>query len=575
MNLFKKYLEEIKKKVSKHKELSAFISERNLGNIIIEKPPENFDFDLSSNIALVIGKTNKTNPLQIAERIKDILSNEIDDFSSVEIAGPGFLNIKLSKQAWVKNINDIFKNKKKFGSNKKKEKYNIEFVSANPTGPLHVGHCRGAVFGDVISNLLIFNGNKVTKEFYVNDYGNQINIFSESVFYRLREIKFNENFPNNKKSLYPGFYIIDIAKKILKNNPKIKLDNFEKINKKLAKDSINHSMNLIKSDLKRLGIKHDKFFYESEIVKKNLVKKSLEKLKKDKLVIEGFLQPPKGEDNLNWKKTKKLIFKSTLFGDDSDRSLQKDDGSWTYFANDLAYHSNKVSRNYDCLINILGADHTGYIKRITAAVKATSKNKTKLLCKVCQLVKLFKNGQPFKMSKRLGDFISVDDLLNEVNRDSIRFMMLNRGNDVELDFDFNKVLEKNKDNPVFYVQYCYARINSLFRSLKINLNKEIKLDTNKFEPNIFEYKLLRKIIEWPKIVEVASNKLEPHRVTFYLYDLVTIFHSYWSEGNKKDEFKFILNGKINKTISFKIFQLISIILENGMKILGVSLPRKM
>jgi len=575
MNLFKKYLEEIKKKVSKHKELSAFISERNLGNIIIEKPPENFDFDLSSNIALVIGKTNKTNPLQIAERIKDILSNEIDDFSNVEIAGPGFLNIKLSKQAWVKNINDIFKNKKKFGSNKKKEKYNIEFVSANPTGPLHVGHCRGAVFGDVISNLLIFNGNKVTKEFYVNDYGNQINIFSESVFYRLREIKFNENFPNNKKSLYPGFYIIDIAKKILKNNPKIKLDNFEKINKKLAKDSINHSMNLIKSDLKRLGIKHDKFFYESEIVKKNLVKKSLEKLKKDKLVIEGFLQPPKGEDNLNWKKTKKLIFKSTLFGDDSDRSLQKDDGSWTYFANDLAYHSNKVSRNYDCLINILGADHTGYIKRITAAVKATSKNKTKLLCKVCQLVKLFKNGQPFKMSKRLGDFISVDDLLNEVNRDSIRFMMLNRGNDVELDFDFNKVLEKNKDNPVFYVQYCYARINSLFRSLKINLNKEIKLDTNKFEPNIFEYKLLRKIIEWPKIIEVASNKLEPHRVTFYLYDLVTIFHSYWSEGNKKDEFKFILNGKINKTISFKIFQLISIILENGMKILGVSLPRKM
>ena len=575
MNLFKKYLEEIKKKVSKHKELSAFISERNLGNIIIEKPPENFDFDLSSNIALVIGKTNKTNPLQIAERIKDILSNEIDDFSSVEIAGPGFLNIKLSKQAWVKNINDIFKNKKKFGSNKKREKYNIEFVSANPTGPLHVGHCRGAVFGDVISNLLIFNGNKVTKEFYVNDYGNQINIFSESVFYRLREIKFNENFPNNKKSLYPGFYIIDIAKKILKNNPKIKLDNFEKINKKLAKDSINHSMNLIKSDLKRLGIKHDKFFYESEIVKKNLVKKSLEKLKKDKLVIEGFLQPPKGEDNLNWKKTKKLIFKSTLFGDDSDRSLQKDDGSWTYFANDLAYHSNKVSRNYDCLINILGADHTGYIKRITAAVKAISKNKIKLLCKVCQLVKLFKNGQPFKMSKRLGDFISVDDLLNEVNRDSIRFMMLNRGNDVELDFDFNKVLEKNKDNPVFYVQYCYARINSLFRSLKINLNKEINLDTNKFEPNIFEYKLLRKIIEWPKIVEVASNKLEPHRVTFYLYDLVTIFHSYWSEGNKKDEFKFILNGKINKTISFKIFQLISIILENGMKILGVSLPRKM
>ena len=574
MNLFTNYLTEIKKKVLKHKGIIGSISEKTLRNIIIEKPPENFDFDLSSNIALVLGKINKKNPHEIAEKIKDILSNEIDDFSNVEIAGPGFLNIKLSKKAWMKNINNIFKNKKNFGSNKKREKYNIEFVSANPTGPLHVGHCRGAIFGDVISNLLLFNGNKVTKEFYVNDYGNQINIFSESVFYRLKEIKFNQSFPNNK-NLYPGSYIRDIAKKILKNNPKIKLNNFKKINEKLAKESINHSMNLIKSDLKHLGIKHDKFFYESEIVKKNLIKKSLKKLKNDNLVVEGFLQPPKGEENSNWKKSKKLIFKSTFFGDDSDRSLQKDDGSWTYFANDLAYHSNKVSRKYDYLINILGADHTGYIKRITAAVKAISKDKTKLICKVCQLVKLFKNGQPFKMSKRLGEFISVDDLLKEVDRDSIRFMMLNRGNDVELDFDFSKVLEKNKENPVFYVQYCYARVNSLFRSLKINLNKEIKLDLNKFEPNIFEYRLLRKIIEWPKVVDTASNRLEPHRVTFYLYDLATIFHSYWSEGNKKNEFKFIVNGKINKAVSFKLFQLISIILENGMRILGVSLPKKM
>ena len=574
MNLFINYLTEIKKTILKHKDLKTFMSEKNFSNIIIEKPPENFDFDFSSNIALVLAKANKKNPREIAEKIKNAISKEIDDFSTIEVAGPGFLNIKLTKKAWIKNINNIFKNKNKFGSNKKRKKYNVEFVSANPTGPLHVGHCRGAIFGDVVSSLLIFNGNKVTKEFYINDYGNQINIFSESVFYRLREIKFNESFPDNK-NLYPGSYIIDIAKKILKNNPKIKLNNFKEINKKLAKDSINYSMNLIKSDLKRLGIKHDKFFYESEIVKKNLIKKSLAKLKKEKLVIKGFLEPPKGEDNLNWKKTKRLIFKSTLFGDDSDRSLQKNDGSWTYFANDLAYHSNKVSRNYDYLIDILGADHTGYIKRITAAVKAISKNKTQLLCKVCQLVKLFKNGQPFKMSKRLGDFISVDDLLNEVDKDSIRFMMLNRGNDVELDFDFNKVLEKNKDNPVFYVQYSYARINSLFRSLKINLNKEIKLDLNKFEPNVFEYKLLRKIIEWPKVIDAASNRLEPHRVTFYLYELATIFHSYWSEGNKKDEFKFIVNGKINKITSFKIFQLISIILENGMSILGVSLPKKM
>ena len=574
MNLFKIYLTHIINNIGKNKNLIQDLSIKDLDNINIEKPPEKFNFDLSSNAALILSKKMNANPRELANKIKNLLLSEIDDFETIEIAGPGFLNIKLSDKAWLKNISYIYKNKKKYGSNNFKKKYNVEFVSANPTGPLHVGHCRGAVFGDVISKLLIFNGNKVTKEFYVNDYGNQINIFAKSVFYRLKEIKFKEPFPYDN-NLYPGDYIIDIANKILSKSPKIKLNNFDNIRKKLLKESISNSLFLIKKDLKRLGISHDKFFFESEIVKKNLIKKSLKKLKKNKLVITGYLEPPKGEDNPNWKKTKKLIFKSTHFGDDSDRSLQKEDGSWTYFANDLAYHSNKVSRNYNYLINILGADHTGYIKRINAAVSAVSNNKTKLICKVCQLVKLFKNGRPFKMSKRLGDFISVDDLLNEVDRDSIRFMMLNRGNDVELDFDFNKVMEKNKENPVFYVQYCYARINSLFRSLKINLNKEIKIDGKNFKPNTYEYKLLRKIIEWPRIMDIATNKLEPHRIPFYLYELSTIFHSYWSEGNKNDDFKFISGGKINKKTSFKIFQLISIILENGMFILGVSLPKKM
>ena len=334
-------------------------------------------------------------------------------------------------------------------------------------------------------------------------------------------------------------------------------------------------MNLIKSDLKELGIKHDYFYSETKLVKDNLVEKTVQILKKNNFVDEGFLDPPKGEEISEWKKKKSLIFKSTMFGDDSDRALQKNDGSWTYFANDVAYHSTKVNRKYDYLVNVLGADHTGYIKRISAAVSALSKNKVTLICKVCQLVKLLKNGNPYKMSKRLGDFISVNDLLNEVSKDSIRFMMLNRGNDVELDFDFDKVLEKTKDNPVFYVQYCYARINSLFNSAKISLKKNINLEKNNFSPNTFEYRLLRKIIEWPRIVDLASKKLEPHRITFYLYELVTIFHSYWSKGNEEAQFKFIVNGKINNILSFKIFQLVSIILENGMKILGVSLPKKM
>ena len=573
MNVFIIYLEKIKQIVLNDKSFNKIVKNKNLANIILEKPPENFDYDLSCNIALILGKQNNLPPRDLAEKIKKLIIQN-DNFSQIDIAGPGFLNIKISKKAWIKNIQNILKNKNKYGSNVSRRKYNIEFVSANPTGPLHVGHCRGAVFGDVISNLLIFNGNKVTKEFYVNDYGNQINIFTESVFHRLKEIKLKVPFPSNK-GLYPGSYIIDIANKIIKINPDIKLDNLKKIEKKLSKEAIKHSMNLIKLDLKHLGIKHDNFFYETEIVKKNLIKKCLMILKKDKLVIEGYLQPPKGENQKNWKSIKKLIFKSTSFGDDNDRSLQKDDGSWTYFANDLAYHSHKVKRNYDNLINILGADHTGYIKRITAAVKAISKNKIKLTCKVCQLVKLYKNGQPFKMSKRLGDFISVNDLLKEVDKDSIRFMMLNRGNESELEFDFSKVLEKNKDNPVFYVQYCYARINSLFKTLKINLYKDISFDIEDFKPNDFENKLIRKIIEWPKVIDIASTKLEPHRITFYLYDLSTIFHSYWSQGNKNEELKFIIDGKMNSKMSFKIFQLISIILQNGMSILGVSLPKKM
>ncbi len=574
MNLFNHYLSLIKKKISKKKELFEIVDLSKIKNINLENPPDKINFDMSTNIALILSKKNNLKPFDLATKIKNILLNEIEDFSNIEIAGPGFINIKLSRDAWLKFINIIFKNKNKFGTSFKKYKYNIEFVSANPTGPLHVGHCRGAVYGDVISNLLKFNGNKVTKEYYVNDYGNQINIFTKSVYFRLREIVYKENFPNHK-DLYPGLYVIDIAKKILKKNPKINLNSLERINNKLKKISIAESMSLIKSDLKKLGVKHDKYFFETEIVKKNLIKKSLNNLKKDKLIYEGYLDPPKGEGDKNWKKSKKLVFKSSMFGDDTDRSLQKDDGSWTYFANDLAYHSNKISRKYDYLINILGADHTGYIKRISAAVKAISKNKMQLNCKVCQLVKLFKNGEPFKMSKRLGDFISVSELLDEVSKDSVRFIMLNRSNDVELDFDLNKVLEKNKDNPVFYIQYCYARINSLFRSVKLDSNKNIKLKSTNLNFNIFEIKLLRKIIEWPKVVDNASIKLEPHRINFYLYDLVTIFHSYWSEGNKKEEYKFIIGNKISKLTTFKIFQIILIILTNAMSILGVSLPKKM
>ena len=287
------------------------------------------------------------------------------------------------------------------------------------------------------------------------------------------------------------------------------------------------------------------------------------------------MNPPKGEDSKNWKKTKRLIFKSTLFEDDTDRALQKDDGSWTYFANDVAYHSDKISRNYSYLINILGADHTGYIKRITASVKALSNNKTILICKVCQLVKLFKSGKPYKMSKRSGDFISVQELLDQVDKDSIRFMMLNRSNDVELDFDFDKVLEKTRENPIFYVQYSYARISSLFRTLNIDINSKFELDEHNFNLNEHELNLFRKIIDWPKIIETASVKYEPHRIPFYLYELAILFHSYWSKGNEDKKYKFIANQKIKNKNTLLIIKLVALTIENGMKILGVNLPTKM
>ena len=574
MNIFENYLSKISKIIIDNKKNLKLSVLENLNNINLEVPPDHLDYDLSSNASLVLAKTNNLNPISLAKEIKNLLLSKISDFEEVDIAGPGFLNIKLSKDGYVVNINNILKNKEKYGSKQSNKTYNIEFVSANPTGPMHVGHCRGAVFGDVLSNLLSFNGNKVVKEYYINDYGNQIHNFVESVYFRMREVKFKDKFIL-KKNLYPGEYIKEIAKNILKNNKNINIENLDNCFEELKKISLQESMTSIKNDLKKLGIQHDNFSSESDLVKKNLVGKAVKDLQSKNFVEEGYLNPPKGEIPKDWKKIKRLLFKSTEFGDDTDRALQKNDGSWTYFANDVAYHYDKILKKYDNLINILGADHTGYIKRITGAVSALSNKKVKLNCKVCQLVKLYKNGQPFKMSKRAGDFISANELLNEVNKDSIRFMMLNRSNDVELDFDFEKVKEKTKDNPVFYVQYAYARINSIIRTLKINLNDLVSIDTQTFQPNEYEDKILRKIFEWPKIIESASYKLEPHKIPFYLYDLSTLFHSYWSKGNENSKFKLLQNGRIKKKDSLVYILLIAIVIKNGMKILGVSLPEKM
>ena len=572
MNIFESYLKEIINLIKQNQNKLDLNDINDFKGIVLEIPPSNIKSDLSTNISMVLARLNKLDPNKLALKIKNLIKENITDFKLVEIAGPGFINLHLSDKALINIINNIFYEDKNFGSLKTSKNYNIEFVSANPTGPMHVGHCRGAIFGDVLSNLLKFNGNKVTKEYYINDYGGQIKNFVKSVFLRIREIKYKEKFVN-EKDLYPGEYIKEIAKKVLAKS-KLKFNTLEENYDYLTKESLNYSMELIKSDLFKLGISHNSFISEKSIVDSNTVTKAIDKLKKTKHVEDGYLDPPKGEEKKNWKKTKRLIFKSILFGDDANRALQKNDGSWTYFANDLAYHFNKVSRKYDKLINILGADHTGYVKRIEGAVQALSENKTSLECKVCQLVKLFKNGSPFKMSKRAGEFISVSDLLGEVDKDSIRFMMLNRSHDVELDFDFAKVLEKSKENPVYYVQYCHARIQSIFRTINFKDEKKIQIIKNEISFNQYEKEIIKKIFEWPKIIKISSYKYEPHRIPFYLYELTTLFHSYWSKGNEDEKFKFIQKGKVSDNI-LVIIQLILIVLKNGMGILNVSLPNKM
>ena len=573
MNIFSHYLIKIVDLLKKNQR-ALDLKKVDFKGITVENPPLEYDFDLSCNVALILSKQSNRNPKDFSLIIKKLILDNFKEIENIEIGGPGFLNIKIRSKEIKKIVLEIFKNKHKYGSIKANKSYNIEYVSANPTGPMHVGHCRGAAFGDVLANLLEFNGNKVTREYYINDYGNQIKNFVKSVYLRIREIKFKEKFIN-KKDLYPGDYIIEIAQNIIKENLISNYENFDDIYNDLKEQSLNHSMKIIKSDLKSLGIFHNNFISETNLISKDFVNKTINKLKEKNLVEDGFLEPPKGDELKNWTKIKRLIFKSTKFGDDADRALQKNDGSWTYFANDVAYHMDKISRNYDNLINILGADHTGYIKRITSAVSALSDNKVTLDCKVCRLVKLFKKGKPYKMSKRAGDFISLNDLLNEVDKDSIRFMMLNRSHDVELDFDFDKILEKSKDNPVFYVQYCYARINSLIRSLKLKIDDPFDLEIKDFKLNEYEKKILKKVFEWPKVIDRASNKYEPHRIPFYLYELATLFHSYWSKGNEDAKFKFIKNDKIKSEETLVIIKLVSVVITNGMKILGVTLPQKM
>ncbi|MDA8765928.1 arginine--tRNA ligase [Candidatus Pelagibacter bacterium] len=577
MNIFELYLDKIKSIIVNLSKEGKIIIPETFNGINSEIPPTKFDCDISTNVAMVLSKLNKKSPMDLAEIISPVIKENDPLIQTITIVKPGFINIKFKPIFWSNFIKEIILNAKSFGINEKEKKLNylVEFVSANPTGPLHVGHCRGAILGDVISNVLLFNNHKVTKEYYVNDYGNQIINFTKSIYFRIREVKFGEIFPNDNPDLYPGDYLIDFANNIINSNTDLNYDTYEDISEKLTALSIEQALLLIKRNLKSLGINHDSFVSEKKIVLNKEVESVVSFLETNNFVYKGKIKAPAGEDNKDWIEREQLLFKSTDFGDDKDRALQKSDGSWTYFASDVAYHKNKVDRKFDYLINILGADHAGYIKRISSSVDALSGTKNKLICKISQLVKLIKDNKPFKMSKRKGDYITVDDLIEEVGKDATRFIMLNRSSDVELDFDFDAVKDKSKENPLYYVQYCYARISSVFRHLDKDLNSDVKIDNYNFEYTEDEIKILKKISEWPKCIDASSTKLEPHRIPIYLYELASEFHSYWNLGKQNPEKRFINDQKNISDSKLVFLKLISNVIKSGMNIVGVDTPEKM
>ena len=577
MNIFDQYLDKIKNILLDLSKNGNIVLPEKMDGITAEIPPAKFNSDISTNVAMVLSKANNKSPSDLANILVKAIKEKDELIDNISVVKPGFINIKFQPIFWTKFVKEIIKNSDNYGINtkEKKQSYLIEFVSANPTGPLHVGHSRGAILGDVIANILLFNKHKVSREYYVNDYGNQIINFTKSVYLRIREILFKETFPLDNEDLYPGDYLINFAENIIKLNKQIDFDNFDEISEKLTILSIEEALKLIKKNLKSLGVNHDNFFSEKKLVDNHEVEKVIDFLKKNNFVYKGKIKKPEGEDSKDWVEREQLLFKSTDFGDDKDRALQKSDGAWTYFASDVAYHKNKLDRKFDQLINILGADHAGYIKRISSSVEALSNSKEKLICKVSQLVKLIKDKKPFKMSKRKGDYITVDDLINEVGKDATRFIMLNRSSDVELDFDFDSVIEKSKENPLYYVQYSYARISSVFRHLQKDLKSDIEIDNYDFQYSQDEISILKKISEWPKCIDTASKKLEPHRIPTFLYELASLFHSYWNLGKDNPDKRFINEQKKITNDKLIFLKVVSNVVKSGMDIVGVSVPEKM
>ncbi|MGJ8533301.1 MAG: arginine--tRNA ligase [Alphaproteobacteria bacterium] len=551
-----------------------------LDRIVAEPPRDATHGDLATNAALLLAKGLRRKPRDLAEFIAKLLTEHADalQVQSVSIAGPGFINITLQPAVWQSIVQDVLKNGSDFGRTDlgQGEKINVEYVSANPTGPMHVGHCRGAVFGDALATLLSYVGYDVTREYYINDAGAQVDVLAQSAYLRYREA-LGEVIGEIPEGLYPGEYLKALGAQLADQHGSSLLEMDEVEWLPLVKEAaISAMLELIRSDLDKLGVVHDVFFSERSLTADgdDRVAEMIADLSKRDLIYLGTLPPPKGKLPDDWEDREQTLFRSTRYGDDVDRALLKSDGSYTYFASDIAYHFDKYKRGFNRMVDVLGADHQGYLKRMTAAVTAISSENASLDIRFCQLVNLFRDGQPVKMSKRSGNLVTLADVVDEVGRDVTRFIMLYRKNDATLDFDFTKVLEQSKDNPVFYVQYAHARTHSTFSQAIEVFDEKIVVDLEKVDISILddasELALMRKLAEYPRIVEAAANFYEPHRIAFYLNDLASAFHGHWNKGKDLPQLRFIKddNEKLTRA-RLALVLAVQIVLRSGLGLLGV------
>lgn len=549
-------------------------------NVTVEPPRDPAHGDMATNAAMVLAKPAGQKPRDIADTLAALLAQD-DRIASAEVAGPGFLNLRLAPGQWQRVIPAAIQAGADYGRSDlgRGKRVNIEFVSANPTGPMHVGHTRGAVFGDALARLLDFAGWDVTREYYINDGGAQVDVLARSAFERYREANGLE--PNIAEGLYPGDYLIPVGQALKEKYGDSLIDQPEsEWLADLREFATQAMMDMIRQDLELLNVRMDVYSSEKALYGTGKIEAAIARLDDAGLIYRGVLEPPKGKLPEDWEEREQTLFKSTDYGDDQDRPIRKSDGAWTYFAPDIAYHWDKVERGFDQLIDILGADHGGYVKRMKAAVAALTNNRVPLDIKLVQLVRLFKNGEPFKMSKRAGTFVTLRDVVEQAGADVTRFHLLTRKNDAPLDFDFDKVLEQSKDNPVWYVQYASARINSALNRARDAGVAVADADLTGADLSTLtheaELDLIRKLAEWPRLVDTAARANEPHRVAFYLYDLASSLHSLWNRGNDDPALRFVQDGDKDTTrTKIAMLRATGVVISAGLGILGVNPAKEM